>query len=129
MKWDKDSDDFLKGNYLQHGAKYCAEYFGITNTAVRHRASRLNLKRKGEGRPDRIVNVSGYKAVSKYNERKRIHRLIMEEYLGRKLEPSELVHHKNGDKHDNSLDNLEVVTRSEHMRKHPKERNAEGRFL
>jgi len=46
------------------------------------------------------------------------HRLIMEEYLGRKLGDDEVVHHINGDKHDNDISNLQVMTRSEHARLH-----------
>lgn len=46
------------------------------------------------------------------------HRLVMEQVLGRYLEPHEKVHHINGDITDNRPENLEVMTQSEHMRLH-----------
>ena len=38
------------------------------------------------------------------------HRYVMEQKIGRKLLPGETVHHKSGDKTDNSLGNLELFT-------------------
>lgn len=46
------------------------------------------------------------------------HRYIMQEYIGRKLERNEYVHHINGDKMDNRLENLMIISPLEHNRLH-----------
>lgn len=61
-------------------------------------------------------NTSGY--ILLYNPKHscaskkgyvREHRLIMEKFLGRYLKKNELVHHKNGVKDDNRIQNLEMI--------------------
>lgn len=46
------------------------------------------------------------------------HRLAAESILGRRLRPGEVVHHLDGNKANNSHDNLEVVTRPQHQARH-----------
>lgn len=43
---------------------------------------------------------------------------MIEKHLNRPLSKDEIVHHKDGDKMNNSIDNLELTNRSEHSRKH-----------
>ena len=46
------------------------------------------------------------------------HRAVAEKSIGRKLVPGEIVHHIDGDKHNNAPENLQVMTQSEHVKLH-----------
>ena len=47
-----------------------------------------------------------------------LHRQVVEKVIGRKLLSNEIVHHIDGDKQNNSPDNLQIVSRSEHIKIH-----------
>lgn len=53
----------------------------------------------------------------------------MEQYLGRKLRPDEIVHHIDGNKLNNNIENLKIMTRGEHSKLHRLEEIKNGKKL
>lgn len=47
-----------------------------------------------------------------------VHRVIMEQHIGRSLNTTEIVHHRNHNPADNSIDNLELLSREAHTSRH-----------
>lgn len=94
------------------------------------------LKRGERHAKGTSIKPNGYVEITRgENKGKSEHRVIMENHLGRKLKPNEVVHHINHEKTDNRIENLQVMTAEEHNRLHGKEisqnrlRDIEGKFI
>jgi hypothetical protein len=137
--WNGGMKEALR-RYLLAGKTYTeiAIIMGKSINAIAHAKSRYcrDLGRQNQGmvrgekhylfNGHRTIDGAGYVVNTKTGQR--VHREVMEEYLGRKLEPFELVHHCNGDTQDNRIKNLELTSRADHVRQFHPEVGKETRF-
>lgn len=110
-----------------------APELGVSEEAVRERMVHLGIPRlPAKPRPEhnhfwtggRTVDAQGYVLIhtpdhphADYKGRVREHRLVMEQQLGRYLEPEEVVDHIDGDTSNNEVSNLRLFSsNAEHLR-------------
>lgn len=103
--------------------RHCRKQFRTNPAYIRRRKSagiycsrqcfdaHRSIPRKGIRDSHGYISMRGVRGI-------RQHRWIIEQHLGRKLSTSEHVHHINGNKSDNRIENLEVMTATKHHRLH-----------
>lgn len=88
----------------------------------------MMMERSPAFKNGRTVDGNGYVSVSVgRKKRKYEHRMVMESHINRKLETNEVVHHKNGNKLDNRIENLVIMYKCAHDRHHTTERHKRER--
>ena len=104
---------------------YGKKLTGAANGFYKKRHSEETRKMMSAAKPHRYIDGNGYVRLLRpehpfHDNRGYVkeHRLVMEEYLGRYLTKDEIVHHINEDPSDNRIENLQLMTRAEHVKLH-----------
>ena len=105
--------DFRVPTYRKETAKYCSR----SCLAKVHLEQFSHLRFQPSDKPKHT-----YKTMTVNGRQVRVHRHVMEQHLGRKLESWEHVHHINGDSHDNRIENLAVLSNAAHQKLEVEER-------
>lgn len=69
----------------------------------------------------RRVRTDGYVAIWTPEGERLEHQTVMEKHLARRLKRGEIVHHRDHDKQNNAIENLQLMSQAEHARHHAPE--------
>jgi hypothetical protein len=106
---------------LGSGMKGARRSFADSHKAAMRVAAQARGERMAAGES---LKPNGYVEITRgENKGRSKHRVVAEEMLGRAILPGEVVHHKDGNRANNSPSNLEVMTRAEHTSLHRRERH------
>lgn len=115
-----------KSSYVEIICRGCGRKFMERRCHARprrhHPKGRLYCSRKCYGHTLALDSANQSKYTFTYKNGKNMlkHRWLMEQKLGRKLLRKEVVHHKNHDRSDNRLENLELMSATKHAKLHRK---------
>lgn len=118
---------------IHYYCEYCSKDMGTRRNGVRDKKFCSNdCKLRAQELKYKHSDPYGYvnSRVESFGRRTRYHRAVMEKHLGRKLTRDEVVHHIDGNKFNNDISNLQLLTNSEHARLHSSRRkhNELGQF-
>lgn len=90
-------------------AKLCAGHYQQKRRGKLLTPLKSPVRKSGQG----TIRQDGYVEIKVNGKGQLEHRLVMANHLGRDLLPEENVHHINGDRSDNRIQNLELWTKSQ----------------
>ncbi len=113
--------------YCHRNSKFCSSLCGNRYLAKTQRGSKHPMWNKGIKKDKYGYSYRHVKYHPNMNSQNYVfeHRIIMEDYLGRFLKENEIIHHKNGIKYDNKIENLQLTNKYEHMKLHKEMRSNE----
>ena len=98
---------------------YCGITFPVRSYG-QNETKFCSLKCYGDSMRGKVKDEGGksYKLIRRGKTKVLKHRILIEQLLGTTLARGRIVHHINGDKRDNRIENLMVMTQSEHSIHH-----------
>ena len=106
------------GNKVLVTAKSLAKGYTKSCGCLHKEKSILNLPKNARSIGYKRVTQKGYIEIKTEFGFVREHVKVMQDHIGRAIKQNECVHHKDGNKKNNNLENLELMNHGEHTRDH-----------
>lgn len=108
--------------FIKRKCLHCGSVFIVDRSQLKHGYGKYCSKSCSSSKhlnaASRHVRPDGYIEVCHKGKRHLEHRLIMEKKIGRELKTNEHVHHLDGNKQNNNINNLFICSPKEHSSRH-----------